>query len=305
MPRFAFSEPSIGSTTTRGPPAADALAELLGDEREALVERLEAREHDRVSAAASIAVVSSPPSPGADDGLALGARRQLGEHARATSADGVAAEPRASRSQRVEEQAGEQLREEVGRLLRHHLAAARGAKTSSIRVGRSRSAASRLAARRPPRPPRRRPACSAIPSCAERVDELRRRASPSGVLDRGRSRRRGRRAGRPRRRGARRRRDVARRACADARGRAGASGRSRAPVARRDEHDEHLRARRRALLLVERERRLVAVVAVGDQQLRRRRRGRRVGSSSRQSSRALDLEVRLAVGRARAAPAPS
>ena len=35
----------------------------------------------------------------------------------------------------------------------------------------------------------------------------------------------------------------------------------------RDEHGQHLRARRRPLLLGERERRLVAVVAVGDQQL--------------------------------------
>ena len=48
MPRFAFSEPSIGSSTTRHglPPPNDALAELLRDEREVLVERLEPV-HDR------------------------------------------------------------------------------------------------------------------------------------------------------------------------------------------------------------------------------------------------------------------
>ena len=49
MPRLAFTEPSIGSTTTRsGPPAPnDALAELLRDEDEVAVERLEPRD-DRV-----------------------------------------------------------------------------------------------------------------------------------------------------------------------------------------------------------------------------------------------------------------
>ena len=60
--------------------AEDPLAELLGDEREVLVER-SSRCTTAVSAAASIAVVSSPPSPCAEDRLALDAGRQLREHA--------------------------------------------------------------------------------------------------------------------------------------------------------------------------------------------------------------------------------
>ena len=64
MSRFAFTEPSIGSTTTMPPSARaeHALAELLRDEDEALAARL-SRATTASSAAWSIAVVSSPPSP--------------------------------------------------------------------------------------------------------------------------------------------------------------------------------------------------------------------------------------------------
>ena len=78
MPRFAFSEPSIGSTTTVNRPSprtpTSSLTSVTSSPRK--------RSRITRSAAASIAVVSSPPSPCADDRLALGAARQLGEHAR-------------------------------------------------------------------------------------------------------------------------------------------------------------------------------------------------------------------------------
>ena len=67
----------------------------------------------------------------------------------------------------------------------------------------------------------------------------------------------------------------------------------------RDEHDEHLRARRRALLLVEGDRGLVAVVAVRDQELLvvEGADDRRVVDPP--ELRALDLQVRRAVRAAR------
>ena len=171
MSRFAFSEPSIGSQTTRvGPPPLNvALAELLRDEREALVELLEPS-HDAASAAASIAVVSSPPTPSCEHGLALDAGRQLGEHGLDVRRP-RRGRPRARASQRVEEEAGDQLREEVGRLLRQHLAAARVGedvldprRAHQVRDRRL-AVAGRAAA------PRRRRACR-DPVVAQRVDEL-------------------------------------------------------------------------------------------------------------------------------------
>ena len=99
MSRLAFSEPSIGSQTTtpRLPAPEDALAELLRDEREALVERLEPV-HDRglggrVDRRRVVAALAL-----GQHGLALDARRQLREH-RLDVADRVAAdvEPRLHR----------------------------------------------------------------------------------------------------------------------------------------------------------------------------------------------------------------
>ena len=86
MPRLAFSEPSIGSSTTRVSLVAEGpLAELLGHEREVVpcrVQRLEPP-HDRRlrSRVDRSRVVAAEPRP--DDRLAVGARRQLGEHAAA------------------------------------------------------------------------------------------------------------------------------------------------------------------------------------------------------------------------------
>ena len=77
MPRFALSEPSIGSITTTVLAVAEP-ADLLGDDRD--VELAEARDDhvlrclvDRRRVVAAEAL--------ADDRLALGARRQLVEHA--------------------------------------------------------------------------------------------------------------------------------------------------------------------------------------------------------------------------------
>ena len=78
MPRFAFSEPSIGSTTTvQRPLAFDA--DLLADDAHVLAaEALE--DHalgGRVDRRRLVAALAR-----ADDGLAVGAQRQLVEHAR-------------------------------------------------------------------------------------------------------------------------------------------------------------------------------------------------------------------------------
>ena len=70
-------------------------AGLLGDDRQTVEPSKRAR--IARSAAASIAVVSSPPFAGPDDRLAVGATRQLGEHA-AHVLDRSAAEARASQS---------------------------------------------------------------------------------------------------------------------------------------------------------------------------------------------------------------
>ena len=62
----------------------------------------------------------------ADHGLALGAARQLGEHARDVVPRGAAElEPVLRHSYRMEEQAGGELRVEERRLLRHRLAGVR------------------------------------------------------------------------------------------------------------------------------------------------------------------------------------
>ena len=87
MPRFALSEPSIGSTTTSVAPVAVA-ADLLGHDRhvevaEAGEDRVLRRLVDRRRVVAAFAL--------AYDGLALDARRQLVEN-RAHVLDGRAAD---------------------------------------------------------------------------------------------------------------------------------------------------------------------------------------------------------------------
>ena len=120
MPRFALSEPSIGSMTTRHAPAAE-LADLLGDDRR--VEPVEAREDHALGGGVDRRRVVA----------ALALRRARARARRASAARRARrarppTAPRQSASQsvkRVEEQAARELREEVRRLLRQHLAAAR------------------------------------------------------------------------------------------------------------------------------------------------------------------------------------
>ena len=126
IPRLAFTEPSIGSTTTRiGAARAEGpLAELLRDEHEVRVERLEPGDDGilggRVDRGRVVAALALP-----EHRLALEAGRQLAR-ARLDVRDAVAAELEpVGGSYGVEEQAARQLGEEVRRLLRHHLAAAR------------------------------------------------------------------------------------------------------------------------------------------------------------------------------------
>ena len=77
MPRFALSEPSIGSTTTTVAPSPRR-ADLLADDRDPVdqpkprEDRVLGRLVDRGRLVAAFAL--------ADDRLALGARRQRGEH---------------------------------------------------------------------------------------------------------------------------------------------------------------------------------------------------------------------------------
>src|SRR5262245_56074431 len=117
MPRFALSEPSMGSITIlRLPlPISPTSSEITVASTPANRARI------ALSAAASTAVVSSPPSPRASTG-SRSARD--GSAARTSRTSSTA--PRHSASQSVkrhEEQAARELRKEVGRLLRQHLAA--------------------------------------------------------------------------------------------------------------------------------------------------------------------------------------
>src|SRR6476646_10681902 len=118
MPRFAFIEPSIGSiTTVYGPSPWMPTSSLTM--REPSKWRRIAR-----SAAASIAVVSSPPRPAPTTGSRW-ARPGSSTRTPATSSRAA----RHTRSQLlsnwVEQEAGGELRVEEGRLLRHRLARVR------------------------------------------------------------------------------------------------------------------------------------------------------------------------------------
>ena len=144
IPRFAFTEPSIGSTTTVSAPPAPKSRSPSSSETsvKSRPERLEAP-HDgvlgrRVDRGRVVAALA-----GAEDRLALDARRQLGEH-RVEVAHARAAERRASRSRvdGMEEEPREQLREEVRCLLRHRPPRRARAKTSSTRSARRRKAQS-------------------------------------------------------------------------------------------------------------------------------------------------------------------
>ena len=269
----------------RSPPSPNARPELLRDEREvALVERVEPLT-TASSAAASIAVVSSPPSPA----RSTGSRSSRVGQPSSTSLMSVEAprgRARASRSSavdRVEEEAGDELREEVRRFLWHRLAA-------------------RAPARRRPRRAvgRRRKAASASPRVDAGDGLLASRACSHGLVRR-RARRARRRAGRGRRgrstplprcttiAAARRRRARAAvvrlvdrtGARVDGSGdlgarRADAWGRSRGPGSSAETSTASIARSGVPGSGVERERGLVAVVAVGDQELPARRTRRHV-----------------------------
>ena len=100
MPRFAFTDPSIGSTTTVARPSRSepAAPELLRDEHEVLVERgepLDDRVLGRLVDRSRVVSALAPPQ----HGLALGARRQLLEHgADVGDAEPAGLEPRGHRS---------------------------------------------------------------------------------------------------------------------------------------------------------------------------------------------------------------
>src|SRR5215213_76481 len=129
MSRFAFNEPSSGSQTTRqGAPVPNTRSPSSSETSVKPSSRCSSRWTTAVSAAASMAVVSSPPTPvwrtgsrstrvGSSDSTTL----MSPTASRQTSSQGLTG----STSKWVEEQAGDQLREEVRRLLRQHLAAAR------------------------------------------------------------------------------------------------------------------------------------------------------------------------------------
>src|SRR4051812_34224359 len=121
MPRFAFSEPSIGSTTTSVAPSP-----IRPTSSETIVTPPAACSRATIasSAALSIAVVSSPPRPcpttgsrSARVGSSTSTARTSATHVRHTSSQSVI--------DREEEQPARQLRIEERALLRHHVAAPR------------------------------------------------------------------------------------------------------------------------------------------------------------------------------------
>src|SRR2546421_100169 len=119
IPRFALSDPSIGSTTT-----SVVLPSTVPISSET-IETPSGRRRSRTtrSASASIAVVSSPPSPRRRTGSRS---RRVGISASTLRTSAAAARQSSSQSvKRVQEEAGGELRIEERALLRHHVAAAR------------------------------------------------------------------------------------------------------------------------------------------------------------------------------------
>src|SRR5256886_8512958 len=126
IPRLAFSDPSIGSTTTCvAPPEPNVRSPNSSEISVKSARGVSSRRTIASSAAASIATVSSPPSPAPTTG------------SRAPGVGGSPSPPRtpspaarhvASQSVKwLKQKARSQLRIEVGRLLRQHLALARAA----------------------------------------------------------------------------------------------------------------------------------------------------------------------------------
>src|SRR3954452_9113569 len=119
---FPFSEPSIGSTTMRRFPSPRSSP----TSSETIVAPSIARRRFRItrSAAASIAVVSSPPTPAPTTGSRSS---RVGRSRSTPCTSSTAWRQTASQCsvKRKEEQAGDELRIEVGALLRHRLATLR------------------------------------------------------------------------------------------------------------------------------------------------------------------------------------
>src|SRR6266487_125168 len=265
IPRFALTEPSIGSTTTcveplpRRPASSDTT--VSSSPRDSRRRRI------ACSAAASIAVVSSPPSPSPTTGSRSA---RVGSSSSTPRRSPTSARQVSSQSvKRVEEKPRCQLREEVGRLLRHDLAAARPLEHRLDRRGPDEERSLRLAAvdgslrllagcgvrdadrLRPLDDFDVEPVLAEVEILAapveDRSGEISVRRCDLLPFD-----------------GSDPFRDAVRREDLEP------------LLARRDEDDHHPGARLGAVLLVEGERRLVTVMAVGDQQLVHF--GRRVGA---------------------------
>ena len=179
MPRLQLTEPSIGSTTTRsGPPAPKARSPSSSEtSSRSSLERVESR-HDRllgrcVDRRRVVATLARP-----QHGLPLEAagQRDSASSTSATQSRANASQSTLTRDQRVKEQAGGELREEVSRLRRQHHATRARSNTSSIRVGRTRNAQSAPPSSTSP-PPRASRSCTRCPR-ARRGRRARRRARP-------------------------------------------------------------------------------------------------------------------------------
>src|SRR3954468_14626368 len=124
MPRLAFKEPSIGSTTTCvGPPEPNARSPSSSEINVKSAPVVSSRRTIASSEAASIATVSSPPWPAPTTGSRS---TRVGRSASTPRTSSTAARQIAGQSvKRLEQEARGQLGIEVGGLLRQHLAVAR------------------------------------------------------------------------------------------------------------------------------------------------------------------------------------
>ena len=124
-PRFAFSEPSIGSSTTRAPPPPSTdLADLLRDERVVLEQLVEPRDRDRARPPRRSPSSRRRPCPRPTIG-SRSARVGSSTSTRRDVVDERAADREPVGHSGMEEQPADELRIEVRRLLRQHLAALR------------------------------------------------------------------------------------------------------------------------------------------------------------------------------------
>src|SRR5438105_1591171 len=260
MPRFALSEPSIGSITKRASPPEPRRTSPRSSDT-STPSRLAASNLRMIpdSAAASIAVVSSPPSPVPTTGSRSA---RVGSSASANRTSSTAARQRSSQPsvKRVEEETRGELREEVRALLGHDVAATcyredvvdarRAEQERRLRVPRVDGRDSLVAARRV----RHALRCESIDELHVETFAVEELVSAGAVEDDARKLVTGcvdRRAANPV--------DVLR----DAMRR-----KDREPrLTRRHEHDHHPCARVGAVLVVERERGLVAMVSVGNEEL--------------------------------------